>query len=120
MLEDSAMGDGMIDAAYGAIARAAGIDARLMSFNVSAITGGSDALGDVVVQVDVEGRPFTGRGVSADVVEASARAFLAAVNRSVRKRNGHQAGRGQAPPHGTPVGRGSPPAHDEAHEGVPG
>jgi 2-isopropylmalate synthase len=90
MLEDSAMGDGMIDAAYGAIARAAGIDARLVSFNVSAITGGSDALGDVVVQVDVEGRPFTGRGVSADVVEASARAFLAAVNRSVRKRNGQR------------------------------
>jgi 2-isopropylmalate synthase len=83
-LEDSALGDGMIDAAYGAITRASGVDARLASFNVSAVTGGSDALGDVVVQLDVGGRRFTGRGVASDVVEASARAYLAAVNRAVR------------------------------------
>jgi len=84
MIEDSAMGDGMIDAAYGAIGRATGVDAKLVSFNVSAVTGGSDALGDVVVQLDVDGRLVTGRGVAADVVEASARAYLAAVNRSLR------------------------------------
>jgi 2-isopropylmalate synthase len=85
-LEDSAMGDGMIDAVYGAIGRATGVDARLVGFNVSAVTGGSDALGDVVVQLDVGGRLATGRGVAADVVEASARAYLAAINRSVRAR----------------------------------
>jgi 2-isopropylmalate synthase len=84
MIEDSAMGDGMIDAAYGAIGRATGVDAKLVSFNVSAVTGGSDALGDVVVQLDVDGRLVTGRGVAADVVEASARAYLAAVNRALR------------------------------------
>jgi len=84
VLEDSAMGDGMIDAAYGAIGRATGVDAKLVSFNVSAVTGGSDALCDVVVQLDVDGRLVTGRGVAADVVEASARAYLAAVNRSLR------------------------------------
>jgi 2-isopropylmalate synthase len=83
-LEDSAMGDGMIDAAYGAITRASGVEARLAAYSVSAVTGGSDALGDVVVQLDVGGRLFTGRGVASDVVEASARAYLAAVNRSVR------------------------------------
>jgi len=83
-VEDSAMGDGMIDAAYGAIIRATGVDARLAAYNVSAVTGGSDALGDVVVQLDVAGRLFTGRGVAPDVVEASARAYLAAVNRAVR------------------------------------
>ncbi|MGH2740622.1 MAG: 2-isopropylmalate synthase [Actinomycetota bacterium] len=83
-LEDSAMGDGMIDAACGAIQRATGIEGRLVNFNVSSVTGGSDALGDVVVQLEVEGNVFTGRGVSADVVEASARAFLSAVNRAVR------------------------------------
>jgi 2-isopropylmalate synthase len=81
--EESAMGDGMIDAACGAIQRAAGVDARLVTFNVSSVTGGSDALGDVVVQLDIDGRRVTGRGVSVDVVEASARAYLAAVNRAL-------------------------------------
>ncbi|MEX2458696.1 MAG: 2-isopropylmalate synthase [Actinomycetota bacterium] len=79
--EDSALGDGMIDAACGAIARATGVEARLVNFNVSSVTGGSDALGDVVIQLDVEGRLVTGRGVSSDVVEASARAYLSAINR---------------------------------------
>jgi 2-isopropylmalate synthase len=48
------------------------------------VTGGSDALGDVVVQLEVDGRRVTGRGVSVDVVEASARAYLAAINRALR------------------------------------
>ena len=65
------MGDGMIDAAMGAIMRASGVEGRLVSFHVSSVTGGSDALGDVVVQLDVDGRRVTGRGVATDVVEAS-------------------------------------------------
>jgi 2-isopropylmalate synthase len=88
LIEDSAMGDGMIDAACGAIQRAAGVEARLVNFNVSSVTGGTDALGDVVVQVDVDGRRVTGRGVSVDVVEASARAYLAAINRALQIQNG--------------------------------
>jgi 2-isopropylmalate synthase len=83
-IEESAIGDGLIDAAMGAIARAAGVQARLVSFNVSSVTGGSDALGDVVVQLEVDGRRVTGRGVATDVVEASARAYLAAVNRALQ------------------------------------
>jgi 2-isopropylmalate synthase len=83
-IEESAIGDGLIDAAMGAIRRAAGLEARLISFNVSSVTGGSDALGDVVVQLDVDGRKVTGRGVATDVVEASARAYLAAVNRALQ------------------------------------
>jgi 2-isopropylmalate synthase len=84
VIEESALGDGMIDAALGAISRAAGVDARLVSFHVSAVTGGTDALGDVVVQVDVDGRRVTGRGVATDVVVASARAYLAALNRALQ------------------------------------
>jgi len=83
-IEESAIGDGLIDAAMGAIARAAGIEARLITFSVSSVTGGSDALGDVVVQLEVEGRKVTGRGVATDVVEASARAYLAAINRALQ------------------------------------
>ena len=88
LIEESAMGDGMIDAAMGAIQRAAGVEARLVTFNVSSVTGGTDALGDVVVQLDVDGRRVTGRGVATDVVEASARAYLAAINRALQMRTG--------------------------------
>jgi 2-isopropylmalate synthase len=84
VIEESAIGDGLIDAAMGAIQRATGVEGRLVSFNVSAVTGGTDALGDVVIQLDVDGRRVTGRGVATDVVEASARAYLAAINRALQ------------------------------------
>ena len=90
IIDESAIGDGMIDAACGAIQRAVGIEARLESFNVSSVTGGIDALGDVtIVLASGDGTPesplrrATGRGVSTDVVEASARAYLSAVNRLI-------------------------------------
>jgi 2-isopropylmalate synthase len=84
-IQDSAMGDGMVDAAFGAIMRATGVDAKLASFNIAAVTEGTDALGDVTVQIELEGERFTGRGISTDIVEASARAFLNALNRSARR-----------------------------------
>lgn len=87
-IDESAIGDGMIDAACGAIQRATGIETRLESFTVSSVTGGIDALGDVTIVLAMgsgdTGKPVrraTGRGVSTDVVEASARAYLSAVNR---------------------------------------
>ncbi len=82
--EATAEGDGMIDAACKAIKQATGIEAKLTDFNVSAVTGGIDALGDVVIQVDADGVRASGRGLSTDVVEAAARAYLAAANRVVR------------------------------------
>jgi 2-isopropylmalate synthase len=85
-LEASADGDGMIDATCAAIRQATGVDATLVGFNVSSVTGGIDALGDVVVQLEQAGLRVSGRGVSTDVVEASARAFTAAVSRLVRVR----------------------------------
>ncbi|MGH8933042.1 MAG: 2-isopropylmalate synthase [Egibacteraceae bacterium] len=87
IIDESSMGDGMVDAACGAIRRAVGIDGTLVTFNVAAVTGGIDALGDVTCQVEVDGTRFTGRGVSTDIVEASARAFLNALNKSVRLRD---------------------------------
>jgi 2-isopropylmalate synthase len=84
--EASAEGDGMIDAACRAIRKATGVDAILTGFNVSSVTGGIDALGDVVIQLESNGEKVSGRGVSTDVVEASARAFLNAVNRLTRAR----------------------------------
>ena len=84
--EAGAEGDGMIDAACQAIRDATGVDARLTGFNVSSVTGGVDALGDVVIQLEAQGIRVSGRGVSTDVVEASARAYLNAINRVVRAR----------------------------------
>jgi 2-isopropylmalate synthase len=82
--EASSEGDGMIDAACRAIKQATGIEARLTDFNVSSVTGGIAALGDVVVQLESDGIRVSGRGLSTDVVEAAARAYLAAANRVVR------------------------------------
>jgi 2-isopropylmalate synthase len=86
LVSAEATGDGMVDAACGAIRRAVGRDeVVLISFQVTAVSGGIDALGEVTVTVEVEdGQRFTGRGVSTDIVEASARAYLDALNRSQR------------------------------------
>jgi 2-isopropylmalate synthase len=81
-----ASGNGMIDAAVAAIAEATRIKGDLTDFQVSSVTRGGDALGDVIVQLDVEGTKVSGRGVATDVVEASARAYLNAVNKVVRIR----------------------------------
>jgi 2-isopropylmalate synthase len=88
-IEESAIGDGLIDAACGAIQRATGVDARLESFTSSSVTGGIDALGGVSIVLATGGddapvRRASGRAVSTDVVEASAMAYLSAVNRLLR------------------------------------
>jgi 2-isopropylmalate synthase len=85
-VEATAEGDGMIDAACKAIRQATGVEGKLTDFNVSSVTGGVDALGDVIIQLDAEGVRVSGRGVSTDVVEASARAYLNAVNKVTRIR----------------------------------
>src|SRR4051794_25614725 len=85
-VEATGTGDGMIDAAIAAISEATGVGGTFSDFRVSSVTGGSDALGAVAVTVEAEGRKVTGRGVATDVVEASARAYLNAVNKIVRLR----------------------------------
>ena len=81
-----AEGDGMVDAVCKAIRSALGRpDVRLVTYQVGAVTGGLDALAEVLVTVaDEKGGTFTGRGVSTDVVEASGLAYLDALNRSRR------------------------------------
>src|SRR5262249_29851 len=86
-VEATGTGDGMIDAAIAAIGEATGVHGKLGNFQVSSVTGGADALGAVAVTVEAEGRKVTGRGVATDVVEASARAYLNAVNKIVRLRD---------------------------------
>jgi 2-isopropylmalate synthase len=85
-LESTAEGDGQVDAACRAIEDALGIQASLVSFAVKSITGGLDAQGDVTITLDVDGRTVIGRGISTDIVEASARAYLNALNKIVAAR----------------------------------
>ena len=85
-VEAGGSGNGMIDAAVDAISRATGVSSTVLDFKVSSVTGGGDALGDVVFLLDADGIKASGRGVATDVVEASARAYLAAVNKIVRLR----------------------------------
>ena len=86
-LETTATGDGMVEAACTAIRQATGIDGRLTDYSVTSVTGGVDALADVALRFEVNGLAMPGRGLSTDVVEASARAFLNAINRLVRVRD---------------------------------
>ena len=86
-LEASAEGDGMVDAACRAIRIASGVDGNLTDYAVTSVTGGVDALADVALRFEIDGVSMPGRGLSTDVVEASARAFLNAINRIVRVRD---------------------------------
>lgn len=86
-VEAKSGGNGMIDAAGKAIQQATGLETKLVGFTVSSVTGGEDAQGEVVVSLESGEFKVSGRGVSTDVVEASARAYLNAVNRLVRNQN---------------------------------
>ncbi len=83
LLERTSSGDGPVDAACVAISAITETPATLLSYSVSAITGSLDAQGDVTINLDIGGRNFLGRGVSTDIVEASAKAYLNAINRAV-------------------------------------
>jgi 2-isopropylmalate synthase len=78
--EAEAEGEGPVDAVFRAIDAATGIQGRLTDFRIDAVTGGKDALGEVRVSVEFDGQDYAGRGLSQDVVEAAARAYVRAVN----------------------------------------
>src|ERR687892_77901 len=78
-----ASGDGPVDAIFGAIRDATGTDAELQRYEVSAVTGGTDALGEVNVSVRANGRLASGQGVATDILEAAARAFVRAISNAL-------------------------------------
>jgi 2-isopropylmalate synthase len=73
--------NGPVDALFEAINRAMGINAKLLEYRVSSVGSGRDALGEVLVRVEVDGRVSVGRGLSTDILEASAQAYLNALAR---------------------------------------
>jgi len=83
----AACGDGPVDAAYEAIRIATGQSPRLDIYSIRAVTGGKEALGEATVKViDKKGIRFTGRGISTDIIEASAKAYVDAINRMMAAR----------------------------------
>ncbi len=80
---DTAIGAGPIDAAYNAVVRVAGGEWPLVSYNIKAVTGGVDALGEVTVRVNYAGEIHIGRGLSPDIIEASILAYVNAINRGL-------------------------------------
>ncbi len=80
VFEAEAEGEGPVDAVFRAIDAATNIKGRLTDFRIDAVTGGKDALGEVRITVDFEGSEYAGRGLSQDVVEGAARAYVRAVN----------------------------------------
>lgn len=79
--EDAATGDGPLDAIFSAVQRITGVEATLEDYTTRSITGGKDAQGEATVRLNHHGRQVRGRGVSTDVIEAAATAYLAAINR---------------------------------------
>ena len=85
-LEDAACGDGPVDASFKAIDRITGVKAKLIDYNIRAITKGKDAQGEASVKIKDNGNVFSGRNVSTDTLEASLRAYLKAINKLMYKK----------------------------------
>jgi 2-isopropylmalate synthase len=91
-------GDGPIDAVFLAIEELTGYSVVCKDFRVHSVTVGKDAQGEVMVQVEYQGELYRGHGVSTDSVEASAKAFLNAINRIASLANGNQRNHGEQQP----------------------
>ncbi len=90
VFQDSGVGDGPVDAVLNAIDAITGLKGRLQDYQLRAVTSGKDALGEVSVKVDFDGTVVPGKGSSTDVIEASARAYLNALNRFVQPAAGRK------------------------------
>ncbi|MEE9218716.1 MAG: 2-isopropylmalate synthase [Acidobacteriota bacterium] len=80
---DSAVGDGPVDACYKAIDRITGRSYRLLDYTVHSTTKGKDSIGEVFVRICADEREYIGRAASTDIIDASARAYLNAVNKAI-------------------------------------
>ncbi len=96
LLQDAGIGDGPVDAALKAIDRLTHTRGRLLEYSLRAVSAGKDALGEVTVKVNFgDGSLVPGKGASTDVIEASARAYLNAVNQYLCSAEGQLAKSGQ-------------------------
>lgn len=81
IVQEAACGDGPVDAATKAIDKVVGLKPKLLDYNLHAITSGKDAQGEVTIRLEESGLTILGRGASTDIIEASAKAYLNAINK---------------------------------------
>ena len=81
VLTDAATGTGPVDAVYVAINRILQVSNTLKEFSIGAVTEGTDAIGDATIRIEKSGRIYTGRGSSTDIIVASAKAYVNALNK---------------------------------------
>ncbi len=77
------IGDGPVDATFKAIKKLIRMQPRLINFSVGSITGGTDALGDCSVRLEHEGHEVLGQGAHSDIIVASAKAYINAINKAL-------------------------------------
>ena len=76
-------GDGPVDASFKAIDQITKINAKLVDYNIEAVSEGKDAIGAVKVVVNCNGVNVLGRGISTDIIEASIKAYINAMNKII-------------------------------------
>ncbi len=88
--QEAACGDGPVDAVYKAIDKIAGLKPKLLDYTLRAVSSGKDAQGEVTVKVEKDKCVVSGKGTSTDIIEASAKAYVNALNRLIaaKKRKG--------------------------------
>ncbi|MFC1920390.1 2-isopropylmalate synthase [Chloroflexota bacterium] len=84
--EDAALGTGPVDAVYQAINRLVGVPNELTEFTVKSVTEGIDAIGEVMIRIESDSIAYTGRGADTDIIVASAKAYMNALNRLLADR----------------------------------
>ena len=87
-VRDAATGDGPVDAIFRVMERITGVKLQLKDYQLRAVTGGKEAQGEVRLEAVCGKQTVSGRGVSTDVLEASAKAYLSAINRAVSRTGG--------------------------------
>ncbi len=98
VLCDAATGDGPIDAVFRAMERIMELTARLEDFHVRSVSKGKDAQGEVRVTINVNGRQYHGKGVSTDIIEAAAAAYLQSLNKADNDRRTQVSGQAETQP----------------------
>ncbi|MGI5921268.1 MAG: 2-isopropylmalate synthase [Syntrophomonadaceae bacterium] len=81
VFEAAATGDGPVDAAFHAIDKITDVYGKLIDYKLNAVSGGKDALGEVISRIDINGKVYIGRGLSTDIIEGSVKSYINAINK---------------------------------------
>jgi len=93
-VQEAGFGNGPVDAAFKTIQKIVRFKGTLLNFSVASITGGTDAQGEVTVKIEEDGYTAIGQGAHTDIIIASAKAFVNALNKLSHLKERRRAGRG--------------------------